>query len=813
MKVLKFGGTSVGSAGSIERVCDIIREQSSGVIIVVSAMSGVTNLLEDCLRLASSGDNGYQEILDKIEKKHCKTANEILDRERAVNYCEFVKSEVNRLRSILNSIANIGEVTARSTDLVLGFGEALSVRLTGDALAARAGNISNVDAHDMIFTRMTNGSEMVDHALTEKAIREKTGRVEGHIICPGFVASSVQGYPTTLGRGGSDYTAALIAAAIDAEMLEIWTDVSGIYTADPAFTEEAYPIAELSYAEAMELSHFGAKVIYPPSLEPVRRKNIPVLVKNTFAPADRGTMITSRPSENHNNVKGVSSIDGIALVSLTGSGMVGVVGIASRVFSTLAASNINVILITQASSEQSICIAISDRKGEQACRVINEEFASEIASEMIRPAILETGFSIIGIVGERMKQSVGISGQAFASLGRNGVNIHAIAQGSSELNISVVVKKGDCHKAVNAIHQEFFTAVNRIVNLFIVGTGNVGTALVEQLLDSSAVLERDYQTGIRIVGIANSRKMLIDPKGIRTKDWKTLLMDNGHHSDLAVFFSDMVSLNLPNSIFVDNTASTHVTSFYEKILSRSISVVTCNKIAAASSYDTYLSIKNIALRSRVHFKFESNVGAGLPIIQTIENMVKTGDRLYKIEAVLSGSLNFIFNSFCNGSRFSDAVADAIREGYTEPDPLIDLKGKDVGRKLLILVREAGFGLEEPDVIFHDYLPRPINGDYQKDNFIQMIKEYDPYFEELRKGITSRGSMLRVIARYAEGKAEISLEEVGRSHPFYNIEGSDNIVSIYSKRYLERPLIVKGAGAGADVTASGIFADILSVINS
>jgi len=813
MKVLKFGGTSVGSVESIRIVIEIIRGQSEPVVAIFSAFSGITNKLSDCLDLASRKDNKYLRVIDDIEKKHVAMAMQLLKPENALNVFEKLKELKARVMEILDGISNIGEVTLRSSDLVLGFGEQMSIQVIYAVMSENFVDVRHIDARDLIFTRLINGTERVESEITEKAIKEKVLPDKGFIITSGYISTSVNGYPTTLGRGGSDYTASLIAAALNADILEIWTDVSGIYTADPTFTEDAYPIPELSYAEVLELSHFGAKVIYPPTIQPVMKKKIPVLVKNTFAPSEKGTRISDKPSGNGNVLKAVSSVNEVCLVSLTGSGMVGVVGIASRMFTALARNNINVILITQASSEQSICIAIDQKSGDKACEVLNDEFEFEIQTGRVRKSILEEGYSIVVMVGEGMKYSVGISGQAFSALGKNGINIHAIAQGSSELNISVVVKSVDCHKAVNAIHQEFLLSVNKIINLFIVGTGNVGTAFIKQILSQTKFFISEYQTDFRIVGLANSRKMLIRKKGIKERDWKNAMMSSERGSNLKEFIDEMFRLNLSNSIFIDNTASADVSQLYERVLSKSISIVTCNKIAASSPYDNYLKLKKLAIEKRAHFRFESNVAAGLPIIQTIDNMVKTGDQLMRIEAVLSGSLNFIFNNFCSGMKFSDSVLKAMKESFTEPDPLIDLRGDDVSRKLLILVRETGIKIEASDILFESYLPHPLPKIYIADTFQDQMKSYDEYFEKVREGTALRNGRIRVIASYENGKAGICLKEVASSHPFFYLEGNDNVVSIYSRRYPDRPLIIKGAGAGADVTASGIFADILSIINN
>jgi len=813
MKVLKFGGTSVGNIESIRAVVEIIAARERPLVAVFSAFSGVTNILNDCLRMASERDSGYHRLLNETECMHVAIAQSLVRSENLTGVTSQIREMKARLSNILDGIFNIGEVTLRSSDMVLGFGEHMSIKVIYNALSERLDDVIHVDAREMIFTRLVNREERVDITATVKATKEKLSDNPGVIVTSGFVSTSMQGYPTTLGRGGSDHTASLIAAAMDAELLEIWTDVSGIFTADPLYTEDANSIAELSYAEALELSHFGAKVIYPPSIHPVMEKRIPVLVKNTFAPSDRGTLITEKSSPNGNAIKAVSSTDGICLVSLTGSGMAGVVGIASRLFTALAVNHINVILITQASSEQSICIAIDELKGERAKEVIDGEFEYEIRSGRVHPAILEKGYSIIAMVGEGMKHSVGISGQAFSALGRNGVNIHAIAQGSSELNVSAVVKMSDCRKAVDSIHQEFFRSANKVINLFIVGAGNVGTAFIEQVLTQSGYFEREYRTEFRITGLANSRKMVIRAKGIRGPEWKRQMMESERKTDLALFKKEMFELNLPNTIFIDNTSSPEVTDLYQMILERSISIVTCNKIAASSAYDSFINLKKLAIAKRSHFRFEGNVGAGLPVIQTIDNMIKTGDKLLRIEAVLSGSLNFIFNCFCEGMKFSEAVVKAVAGGYTEPDPLTDLRGTDISRKLLILVREAGIRLEASDIDFKNYLPQPLPETYDPQTFHSLLSDFDEFFEMKRDDLSEPSKRFRVIARYGNGRAEVSLEKVGSDHPFFNLEGNDNIVSLFSQRYSERPLIIKGAGAGADVTASGIFADILSIVNN
>lgn len=765
------------------------------------------------LLLASDGNMEYHSVIREIEQHHLTVATELLDKDRYYDFTRRITGHISRIDGVLDSISRLGEATGRSTDLVSGFGELMSLDLLELFLEECGADVGRVDAREMIFTRPFNGSERIDYEVSEKAIREKLSRNNKIVITSGFISTSVKGYPSTLGRGGSDHTAAIIAAAVGAELLEIWTDVSGIYTANPAIAPDACPIAGLTYAEALEISHFGARVIYPPSIEPVMKREIPVSIRNTFAPSEQGTLISSVTSSNGSAIKAVTSAGSVCLVSLAGSGMAGVVGIAARLFTALAKNNINVILITQASSEQSICIAVDQKDGERACDAINAGFESEIEAGRVKPALREDGFAIVAMIGEGMKHSVGISGQAFAALGRNGINIHAIAQGSSELNVSVVVKETDAPKAVNAIHQEFFHSAKKVINIFLVGTGNVGSALVRQVMDRSAWFVGEYQTEFRITGLANTRRMIIRKEGIAGPDWKSLMMASDQKSNLEDFIGQMFSLNLPNTIFIDNTSSSDVSVIYERILEKSISIVTSNKLAASSSYENYSRLKRTAVSKRVQFRFGSNVGAGLPVIHTIQNMVKTGDKILRIDAVLSGSLNYIFNSYSNGMRFSEAVLLALENGYTEPDPLTDLRGVDIARKLLILVRESGFPLEASDIEFEDYLPGPVPERYDSAAFPSQMRDFDDFFERQRADLSHRNEKIRIIAGYESGRASVRSVRVSAEHPFYCVEGNDNIVSVYSERYSHQPLIIKGAGAGADVTAAGIFADILSVVNN
>jgi aspartokinase/homoserine dehydrogenase 1 len=631
------------------------------------------------------------------------------------------------------------------------------------------------------------------------------------VVLPGFVSSSKSGDSTTLGRGGSDYTAAIIAAAQHVQLLEIWTDVSGMYTANPKLVKQAKCVEHISYEEAMELSHFGAKVLYPPTIQPVLGKEIPIAIKNTFDPENPGTLIAKNNNGHGKTVRGISHVGNISLLSLEGPGMVGIPGISKRFFETLSLKNISIVLITQASSEHSICVGIADNDAEMAAEAVNDTFAYEIASKKIKPVIVEKDLTIIALVGDNMKSHQGLSGKMFSTLGKNNVNIRAIAQGASERNISAVIKKEDVKKALNSLHEAFFEENIKQLNLFVMGVGNVGSKFLDQIRQQKKYLKDEMKLNVRVIGISNSRTMAFDENGISLKDWDTVLAQ-GEKADRALFFDRVKSLNFRNSVFVDNTASSEVSKTYADYLRNSISVVTCNKIACSSDFDFYKNLKQLSKQYSAPFLFETNVGAGLPIIDTLKHLIASGDKVKKIQAVLSGSLNFVFNTFDDSVTFHDVVKQAQEQGYTEPDPTIDLSGIDVMRKILILARESGHQLNIEDIENEAFLPKESLETNSNEAFFESLKKYEDHFQKLYKEAADSNCKLKYVAQFEDGKAKVGLQKIPKGHDFYNLEGSDNIVLFFTERYPNQPLIIKGAGAGADVTASGIFADIIRIGN-
>jgi len=808
MKVLKFGGTSVGSPERIRGVKKIIESQSSPCVIVVSAFQGVTDELKQISEFASIRNDDYKIHLEKIILKHREYVKQLIIKDKQKVVLEAIENIFTDLRETLNGIYLLRELSKHALDQALGIGERLSSLIISNLID----DSLHIDSRSFIKTDSNFGFASVDFDLTNSLIRKIITETGKHTIVPGFIASNLRNETTTLGRGGSDYTAAIIAAALDAEVLEIWTDVDGFMTADPKKVEKAYAIESLTYSEAIELSHFGAKVIYTPTLRPVYKKNIPILVLNTFNTESKGTIISHKSTDdNRSPIKGISSIDHIDLITLQGTGMVGVTGTSMRLFRALAKHNINIVLITQASSEYSITFAVSPSDSAQAGEAINDEFKNEINLNNELKILIEKNLSIIAIVGERMKNTPGISATLFKSLGRNGINVIATAQGSSELNISVVIKNESLKKALNVIHDGFFLSRYKEMYLFVAGTGLVGSSLLKQIQKQYSTLISEHSLKVNLMGVTNSEKMLIDKKGISLENYRDNLKISGEKGDISDFIQQMTRLNLRNSVFIDCTADDNVASLYGDILSRYVSIVTANKIACSSEYNYYQQLRAIANERGVRFMYETTVGAGLPIIKTINDLVLSGDKILKIEAVLSGTMNFIFNEIGPEMPLSDAIRKAREKGYSEPDPRVDLSGTDVVRKILILAREAGYPIEKEDVLVSKFLPDDcFEGDLN--DFFEKVKEYDAEFEQKRKELAKQNKKWRFFATLDHGKAKVELLAIGADHPSFNLEGSNNIIMLTTNRYHELPMVIKGYGAGAEVTAAGVFADLMRVVN-
>jgi aspartokinase/homoserine dehydrogenase 1 len=814
MIVLKFGGTSVAIAENIAKTIQIITNKSKEdkLAVVVSAFSGVTDLLILAGKTASSKDKDYKDIVCQIEKKHKDALDELVPLNEQNDIINIINGEINHLKTLLDGCYLLGELSNRTADIVAGFGELLSSQIIAIALRQKVSNAILKDSRELIVTNSNFGKASVDFTVTNKLVtdyfKSNTNQV---VLLPGFIASSADGNTTTLGRGGSDYTAAIIAAAVKANVLEIWSDVNGMFTANPKIVKQAQPIETISYQEAMELSHFGAKVLYPPTIQPVLKDSIPIFIKNTFEPEVYGTLISNNPKATHNPIKGISHIDNIALVTLEGSGMIGVTGSSKRLFEVLSNENINVIFITQASSEHSICIGILNADAERAKVAINKAFELEITQNKIDPCIIEKDLCIVALVGESMKNHQGISGKMFSTLGKNNVNIRAIAQGASERNISVVINKTDVKKALNTLHERFFEDNTKQLNLFVMGIGNVGEKFIDQIAQQKKFLKENLKINVRVIAMSNSRKMIFDEEGINLKDWKSAV-ENGEKANLENFIAKIKDLNLRNSIFVDITANYDIANIYNAFLSQNIAVVTCNKIACSSEYSNYINLKNLSRKYNAPFLFETNVGAGLPIIDTLKHLIASGDKVNKIQAVLSGSLNFIFNNFSDSYNFHDVVKEAGIQGFTEPDPKIDLSGVDVARKILILIRESGYKMDIEEIENNCFLPNECMDTTNNEDFFKSLTKHDNHFNKLLAEAKSKDSRIKFVAKFDEGKASVGLQFIPKESPFYNLEGKDNIVEFYTDRYVDQPLIIKGAGAGASVTASGIFADVIRIGN-
>lgn len=810
MQVLKFGGTSVANADNINKVVAIVQKiiQRDKTVVVVSAFGGVTDSLLKAGALAAIADESYKDVLATIEHRHIDAVKVLVPVAKQSSILSWVKQRCNEIEDICNGVFLLGELSDRTRDRIVSFGELISSQIVAARLKAAGTDAVWKDSRELIITDSNHGYAAVDFAVTDDNIRSYiAGAAENLFVLPGFVASNKAGLTTTLGRGGSDYTAAILASALDAKVLEIWTDVSGMMTADPRLVPNAKVLPRISYQEAMELSHFGAKVIYPPTIQPVMSKSIPVWIKNTFEPEAHGTVIENEVAKsNGNNIRGITSINKIALLSLEGPGMVGVPGFSKRLFEALAAEQINVILITQGSSEHSICVGIDEATLADAKAAVDSAFAWEIETGKVDPLVVEPGLSIVALVGDNMKSHPGVSGKMFGAIGRNGVNIRAIAQGSSERNISAVIAAVDVKKAINVLHEEFFETTYKQVNLFIAGAGNVGSKLLSQLQQQHAWLQEQLRLQIRIIGIANSRKMVFNDEGINLNNWKQEL-DGGQAMDLNKFVEIIRSKNLRNSVFADVTANNEVATTYDRLLEKSISVVACNKVACSSAYTYYKKLKDLAREYNASFLFETNVGAGLPVIGTLNDLMRSGDVVNRIEAVLSGTLNFVFNNYNGEKSFAEVVKQAQDEGYTEPDPRLDLGGTDVMRKIMILARESGERLEMDDITNSTFMPASCMTGSVEDFYAEMAKQ-EAHFAALYDQAVKAGKKLKFVAKYENGKAAVGLQHIDPQHDFYHLYGKDNVVLFYTNRYVEQPLVVKGAGAGAEVTASGVFADII-----
>lgn len=810
MKILKFGGSSVATPARIQSVIDIVKPYLNGeVAIVFSAFGGVTDQLIQISKLALEGNLEYKKKLEEIEKRHLDAVRELIGVQKQSTILAQVKIKINELEDVLHGVYLVKERTPRTLDYIMSFGERLSAYIVTQAFKDRDIAVEYLDARNVIRTDNNFGHAKVDFEVTNKQIRDHFKHHQDVQIITGFIATAESGETTTLGRSGSDYTAAIFAGALNASDLEIWTDVDGMMTADPRLVKKAFTVPQMSYIEAMELSHFGAKVIFPATMQPAMINRIPIWIKNTFNPSFGGTMIHAE-SKNGKLIKGISSMNSVSLLNVQGSGLLGVVGVSSRLFSTLAREKINVILISQASSEHSICFAIESQYARQAKLSIEREFQFEIRSEEMDEVAVENDLSIVAVVGEGMKHNPGTSGRMFHALGKNGVNVTAIAQGSSELNISAVVKQVDVAKALNALHEAFFLSDRKVLNVFIIGTGLIGSTLLRMIDDQHARLAKESLLEINVIAIANSKKMFFGEDGLALKTCVAQMKADGVSMNMRAYYDKMVSLNLPNSIFVDCTSSEEVTHYYEDILSANISIVTPNKKANSGSLDDYKKFKAAAFKRGVKFLYETNVGAGLPVINTLNDLLLSGDKVISIEGVLSGTLNFIFSSYAEGKKFSDVVKEAKAKGYTEPDPRDDLSGLDVARKILILSREAGLSYELTDISIQNLVPEDCQGDISVDEFFSQLEKHDNEFEVLLKKASAQKEKLRYMAVLRDGKVSVSLGSVNDQHPFYSLSGSDNIILLTTDRYHERPMVIRGPGAGAEVTAAGVFADVIRI---
>lgn len=811
MKIIKFGGSSVATPETIRKVFSIIQEKNKqqDVAVVFSAFGGVTESLLTIARLAREGDQVYRDLLQTLEEKHLDMVRQLIAVQNQSTVMTYVKVRFNELEDLFHGIYLIKENSDRTLDYVASFGERLSTFILAEALAAKGIKTQFLDAREVIRTNDRFGQARVDFEVTNHLIKEYFLKHDGIKIITGFIASTAKGETTTLGRSGSDYTAAIFAAALDAEDLEIWTDVSGVLTSDPKLVYTAFSIPQLSYNEAMELSHFGAKVIFPATMQPAMKKNIPIYIKNTFEPSNKGTLINGEVTQG-GLIKGISSMSSISIVNVQGASLLdGITG--SRVFKALAEAKVNIVLISQASSEHSICLAIKTAEAYLAKEVVEREFYYEIKSGEMDEVTLMHGFSTVAVVGENMKQNPGASGRMFRALGRNNINVAAIAQGSSELNISAVIPQADLQKALNALHEAFFLSENKVLHVFLVGVGLIGKALIKMIATQQEKLKGDNELDIQIHGMANSRYMAFHEDGFDLKNPHEL-SDQDQKMDLEEFIRTMEEMNFSNSVFVDCTASQSVADAYARVLGAKVAIVTPNKKANSSSMEQYKELKKLAKKRGVKFLYETNVAAGLPVINTLQDLMLSGDKVIRIEAVLSGSMNFIFSELEKGDPFSQVVRVAKEKGYTEPDPRDDLSGMDVARKILILGREAEQTLEFEDITIQSMVPEDCREAATVEEFFQKLQAHDSEFEKLLKEAESKGEKLRFMATLENGKAKVGLNSLPNAHPFSSLSGSDNMILLTTERYLDRPMIIRGPGAGADVTAAGVFADVIRIGN-
>ncbi len=813
MHVMKFGGSSVGTPDRVRNVMSIIaraRARHRNLVVVFSAFEGITDQIIATSRQAARGDRKYIAGLKKIRDRHIGTLAALIPGRGRKRYEKFVREQLADLSSVLHGVLFTEELTPRTLDYTMSFGEILSTSIIAGALNASGVRCEYVDSRTLVKTDDTFGAGKIKSDLTSHLIRQYFQKHRGLQCACGFIASTTDNDTVTIGRGGSDLTASIFGAALGAREIEIWTDVDGVMTADPRKVEKAFSIPRMTYEEAMEMSHFGAKVIHPPTMQPALDRNIPIRIRNTFNPSFEGTLIGKRDAGTRFLIKGISSIDEVALLRIQGSGMTGIAGIGRRVFSALSEEEINVLMVTQASSEYSLCLAVHPGAAQAAKRLIEHELRFEIRDRQIDSVVIEGNLSAVAVVGGNMRKKTGISGKLFQALGRNGINVVAIAQGSSELNISTIVSKADEAKALNALHDAFFLSGTKSLHLFVVGTGLIGGALLRQIAAQREFLLRAQSLDVRVEAVANSRRMVFDGTAALPGQWKRNLRDRGTPMNLGAFVRRMREMNLPNSVFVDCTASDALVSQYRTVLESSISIVTPNKKANAGRFALYDVLHKTALRHNVRFLYETNVGAGLPIINTINDLIAGGDRILRIDGVLSGTLSYLFNTFTGGRSFADVVDEARRKGYTEPDPADDLNGADVGRKLLILARESGHPLELKDIRVSPLIPRSLLHAGSVEKFMKKLRSLDDRYARERDEAAAEGKVLRYIASFSRGRAAVSLKRVGPDNPCYALSGSDIIIALTTANCREQPIVIKGPGAGADVTATGVLADIIRI---